>query len=307
MRLRDSAALALAFASQFLLPFASLSAEEVGDNYKISLVSPNMSLFNDFKNTNTGTDSADKAKQAFPLPQQEQQPEKQDWSKNAVASKVIAKGSICDGSDIQSKGGINRLNLDDDNFLVCSKKESIVKFREGIMRIAAHSTVFIMSTKDCTAIYDLHDSSSNAVLVIVAQYRIRLLPGQQLIVSNSSIDFDEINPLAKLGYRKRSTIKVGSTYLHFADFSIPSAFMYIEPLIKLSHSANKEHMKAMENLLKTAAIVTQITMRKGVYASSVDLKAQGYAPKNTLAKYLADEPAKAASKVRSSNISLKDH
>ncbi|MBX9724945.1 MAG: hypothetical protein K2X81_26300 [Candidatus Obscuribacterales bacterium] len=307
MNLRDSAMLALAFASLLFQPMTEVSAEKLDDTYKIALASPNMSLFTVDSTAKTGAEGTKDFKQSLPLPQQDQGSEYQDLIKATVASKVFARGSICDGSDIYSKRGINRLNLEDGNYLVSSKKESFVKFREGILSIAANSMVFVMSTRDCTAIYDLHDSKSNAVFVSVGQHRIRLLPGQQLVVSKTTADFDEINPLAKLGYRKRSTVQAADLYLHFADFSIPSAFRYIEPLIELSHSQNKQHMKSMEQLLKTAAIVTQITMKKGAYSSSIDLKAQGYTPRNTLAKYLADEPAKAASKARSSNISLINH
>jgi len=115
----------------------------------------------------------------------------------------------------------------------------------GTLKVAAHACVLISCNSEAISIYDLHETSNNAiVLTVSSKQQIKLTPGTQITVcKNPQIPLSEINPFQEISHGKISTHLLDSgSYVHVSSFSIASALSLINEI------------RRDKNVFKTAAI-----------------------------------------------------
>jgi hypothetical protein len=126
--------------------------------------------------------------------------------------------------------------------------------------------VFVTTSGGTTAVYNLHDSSKNAVTVSTLTGDIQLAPGHAVIFTNSdSIDLNDSNPVYSIGHRSLQTSTIGGINTITAEFSIASAFSRIPALAAMMQSKDPHQQRMAQNLLKTAAVLMFVNKKGEPY------------------------------------------
>ena len=88
-----------------------------------------------------------------------------------------------------------------------------------------------------------------------------LSPGMQVVISHDSVrGFEEINPASMFGYRNLRVHNVGQGMKAFtSDFSVPQAITSVTTLRQIVTSKHPQARKCANKMLKTAAILSQLT------------------------------------------------
>jgi hypothetical protein len=124
--------------------------------------------------------------------------------------------------------------------------------------------VFVTTSGATTAIYNLFDSSKDAVTIALPTGMITLAPGRAVILSNrQSIELNASNPVWSIGHREVQASTIGGAHITRAEFSIASAVSQVGSLSALLRSKNPEHRKLSQQLLKTLAVL-MVVKKNGV-------------------------------------------
>ncbi|MBS2007962.1 MAG: hypothetical protein JST01_13030 [Cyanobacteria bacterium SZAS TMP-1] len=130
----------------------------------------------------------------------------------------------------------------------------------GTVDIAAGAVVLIVSTDDYLSVFDLHDSHRQAVTVTSAGRRITLVPGRNIVFTDSNRTFGEINPAQFVGYRKVRHSSINeSRKLIESEFEIMSLVRGLKPLQAMLTSDSARTRRTMCSMIKTAAILMNVS------------------------------------------------
>ena len=164
------------------------------------------------------------------------------------------------GSVSEHGVGVKTMQLTRGSVVFAPVQNTVVHTPVGDVKIAAHSLVMVMTFDQGVAVYNLHDSSANAVAVSVAGKEMKLAPGGVAVVTTSSAkSFAEINPAQLIGYSNLSERRVGGTHRVFSgQFSVTQAMAAVLPLRQLVSANNVEARKLSAKMLKTGAILQQL-------------------------------------------------
>jgi len=147
--------------------------------------------------------------------------------------------------------------------LLITDKEKVVETPFGEVHVEPSSIVLIVCNPSTLAVFDLHDGSKKAITIHHHDTKpIELLPGQALVIANGTESaFEEINPAPWVMYRRLSmTNKELPEFNVFrAQFNMGRMITGFPQLKSLSSSDDPAKKKAMANLLKTAAIMDQVS------------------------------------------------
>ncbi len=126
----------------------------------------------------------------------------------------------------------------------------------------------IVSSANCVAIYNLHDQHKNAVSIKHGDKLITVPPGRSIVLANASLNsFERANPAPFVAYRRLSSNDLGAlTKMYLADFDMASMMHGLPGLKDLLASNIPSQRKIANNMLKTAAILMQITPTAEPYA-----------------------------------------
>ncbi len=155
------------------------------------------------------------------------------------------------------------LMLSNDKLILATKKGTVVETAFGNIAVGAKSIVLIMVSPTGTAVFNLHDTHKNAVVINVGNKSIPISPGQHVTVAPAALEsFDIANPAESVSHRNLNHHDCGGGMQAFtSEFAITAAISNVKALremIVLNHSHGR-HMTS--NVLKTAAIVAQINNR----------------------------------------------
>jgi hypothetical protein len=94
-----------------------------------------------------------------------------------------------------------------------------------------------------------------------------LVPGRCAVVTGPSVDsFEHINPAQLVAYRRLTSHAVDQTVRVFlADFEIMSVARGLKPLAAMFKSDRPASRKVTNAMLKTAAILMQLSQNKAEY------------------------------------------
>jgi hypothetical protein len=158
--------------------------------------------------------------------------------------------------------------LDLGPLLLSPEQNTVVETPYGSVSVAAGSVALIISSDKGLAVYDLHDGGKNAVVIRSGKDTVALMPGRSAVLTGGSVQsFDQANPIPIVAYRHVESKAVGDkTTLYQAEFDILS-MVAGQPAIKhLMASSSPKTRKTMGNLLKTAAILMQLSQGSEAYS-----------------------------------------
>lgn len=129
--------------------------------------------------------------------------------------------------------------------------------------------VVVMNTDDALGVLTLFDRVIGDVKVTVDGKNVAVAPGEQIVISSKSKEFDRVNPAAGIPYRalNSTSLSRGAT-LFRCDFSIPSVLSSFDTLRKLRTATDPESRKRWNDVLKVAAIMTKLRTGYGPYRTN---------------------------------------
>ncbi|MBU6453260.1 MAG: hypothetical protein KGS72_15870 [Cyanobacteria bacterium REEB67] len=171
----------------------------------------------------------------------------------------IETGSRSHG-DTARAGTIEVKHLGRGATLYAPSADTRVETGLGTVDIAAHSVVMVLAFDGGAAVYNLHDTRRNAVVMDCGGHRVAVAPGSNVVMTNRNVHyFEEVNPAQQVGYRRMvgKDLKDGMKCFQ-SEFNILSMLQSLEPLKNMVRSEDSENRKLASAMLKTAAILMQI-------------------------------------------------
>lgn len=165
-----------------------------------------------------------------------------------VDSTLIRKGNVA-----------GCIELVTGNILLNQNKDIGISVNEGKIDVGGGSIVLIMQSEQGTIIYDLLQTRSNQVSVVIKTQKVFIEPGQMLVLTNQNIDDFEKLALNchSIRYHNAKSLQLLNNEVHAysAEFSIASALVTIDPLKHLLHSNNKQDKLTLERMIKNIVIL----------------------------------------------------
>jgi hypothetical protein len=145
--------------------------------------------------------------------------------------------------------------------LLAPDHNTVVDTKYGAVVVSAGSVALLISTEQGLAVYDLHDTHKGAVEIRRDDHNTTLIPGTSAVLTSTATkSFEEINPAQFVNYRGLNTGALSSeTKVYLAEFEIMSMMQGLKPLGCMAASENPMKRKTMANMLKTAAILMEVT------------------------------------------------
>jgi hypothetical protein len=147
------------------------------------------------------------------------------------------------------------------NTLVLSNHSTTIKTAFGTINVAAKAMALIMTSPAATSVYNLDDTCKESVAIMIGQERIFLQPGTHAMVTSHLVEsFETANPAPAFSHRNLSSRRLdGNLQLFTSEFSLINAIARIKPLRALIGSRHPQVKRAVNHMLKTSAIVSQIS------------------------------------------------
>ncbi len=167
------------------------------------------------------------------------------------------------GNSKRLTGGVSTIEstrLERGPLLISPSTNTVVQTDFGSVAVAAKSVVLILAFDGGIAVYNLHDSHKNAVVLSCGNHSRALAPGQNAVMTSRDVRFfEEINPAQSVSYRRMRATKFDDGVSSFcSEFNVLSMLHGYEPLKQLVRSAEPEKRKMSQSMLKTAAILAAV-------------------------------------------------
>lgn len=118
-------------------------------------------------------------------------------------------------------------------------------------------------------IYVLSDSSPQSTSVIVNKRRAQLSQGVEAIVSDHQANYKELGGPDDIGHRAMRMHLLGDNrFMLVSEFSLMDALQHNRLLLGIKQSDEAADVALSEKLLKTVAVITSVTGRRGAYTNS---------------------------------------
>jgi hypothetical protein len=120
---------------------------------------------------------------------------------------------------------------------------------------------------ETVTVYCLDQRGSGDVRVTLDNKHVDLLPGQQFVVTEQqNEEFQDVNPCHTISYRNpKAQFSGNGVKSYIADFSIVSAILAVRPLNKMLLSQDSHDQRRINELLKNATILSELTAVDGPY------------------------------------------
>jgi len=164
--------------------------------------------------------------------------------------------------------GTNNIMLLQGTVVFSPSNNIFVGTAEGIVNIGGGANVLMIASGTDVAVYDLNQSSPGQVTVIIGNKKIPLDPGLMVVLTQQNTDdFEQVKgPSRRIGYRRMTELSINKTTRAFTgDFSIPSAMNVAEPLQRMMKSTEKMDQLAIQKILKTSTVLSDLTSGAGPF------------------------------------------
>jgi hypothetical protein len=153
------------------------------------------------------------------------------------------------------------LNLRKGNVVVAPDQDTVIDTAFGQVKVGAGSMALIMALTTGTAVYNLDDQRKESVVITIGKNHLSLQPGRHAMVTSHLVEgFEMINPAESFAYRNVSSAKLESDLQAFtSEFSVPNAIANVKQLRALINSHHPQAKRIAGHMLKTAAIVAQLS------------------------------------------------
>ncbi|MDZ4834071.1 MAG: hypothetical protein SGJ27_09870 [Candidatus Melainabacteria bacterium] len=152
--------------------------------------------------------------------------------------------------------------------LLSPSNDTVVDTAFGAVTVDMGSVVLIIVNDNELAVYNLHDSHKGAVLISRDSRTISIPPQHVAVLAKSSMEsFEEVNPAPFVAYRQVSSQDLSREIkLYQAEFEFTSMISGLPALQKLMADKTGPIKKTMGRMLKTAAIMRQLSSGGEAYS-----------------------------------------
>ncbi|MEI9914203.1 MAG: hypothetical protein WDN66_04500 [Candidatus Saccharibacteria bacterium] len=142
-------------------------------------------------------------------------------------------------------------------------RDMIVSTHSAKISIGAGAVAFVMKCSNGLIVYDLGHRESKPVSVLFNKYKLDMQPGRMLVLSGQDeSDFEKLESNYRsipCYHSQRFDLRGSAVKVIAADFSISSALFFIQPLKQLAISNNPQDKLVLQNLVRTATAMNDIT------------------------------------------------
>ncbi|MBU6455010.1 MAG: hypothetical protein KGS72_24785, partial [Cyanobacteria bacterium REEB67] len=161
-------------------------------------------------------------------------------------------------------GGVSNTaerSLQKGSMFVAPDVDTVIQTGFGSVNVAAGSVALVVAFDGGVAVYNLHDSKRDSVVVSGNGHNVSVVPGRNAILTTRNVHyFEEVNPAEFVGYRRLTSTAFGDGVKAFqSEFDIRTMLMGVEPLKQLVRAEDAHSRKVSGSLLKTAAILMTIS------------------------------------------------
>ncbi len=144
--------------------------------------------------------------------------------------------------------------------LLAPDLDTTVHIGIGTVDVAANAVVLIVVFDGGVAVYNLHDSKHDSVVIRSTNHVLSIAPGRNAVMTNRSVRyFEEVNPANFVGYRRMVSQESGDGMKIFrSEFSVPSMMQGLAPLRQVLQSNDQQNQKLTRSVLKTTAILMSL-------------------------------------------------
>jgi hypothetical protein len=134
------------------------------------------------------------------------------------------------------------------------------------VHVAKGAAAFVINNGRDVAVLALHDSASGDIGVLVDGQEIALRAGEQILITSSDETWGDVNILKNVTVRGGTEHKLNDgNRIFVSEFSIPSAISALPALSNLARSANPHDRAVYGRIVKNAAVMQTLMIRKGTY------------------------------------------
>jgi mucin-19 len=163
--------------------------------------------------------------------------------------------------EVSNTSTVSRRTMERGSLLLSPVQNETVDTPYGSVTVAANSVALIISSDNGLAVYNLHDTHKGAVAIHTATSNITLAPGRSAVITASAKSFEAVNPAPFIGYRRVSGHDASgqAAKIYQADFEILSALRGLPGVKDMMKAEDAKSRAAMSSMLKTAAILNQLS------------------------------------------------
>jgi len=165
------------------------------------------------------------------------------------------------GSGVGTGGGTGGdRHLERGAVLLSPETDTSVHTAFGEVRATSGSLALLVAFDGGVAVYNLHDTRKDAVVVTSGNHRVSVPPGRSTVITGRKVrGFEEVNPAPFVAYRRMVESDYGNGVRAFhSEFNLYSLMRGVDAIKKLIASDNPKTRKIASSMLKTAAILLQM-------------------------------------------------
>ncbi|MBU6455352.1 MAG: hypothetical protein KGS72_26510, partial [Cyanobacteria bacterium REEB67] len=166
-----------------------------------------------------------------------------------------------------SVSNAGHMTLERGPLLLSPEHDTVVETPFGNVSVSANSMALIIASANGLSVYNLHDAHKNAVVMSNGSTTVSLIPGRSAaLVSTSIKSFEEANQVPFVPYRRVTGKDLANGKIYQAEFDLTTMVRGLPALKKLVASSDAKQRTSAGNVLKTAAILMQISAGGEPYA-----------------------------------------
>jgi hypothetical protein len=183
----------------------------------------------------------------------------------ALAFTADSKALLAQAVQASPGYSADRVRLESGNVLFIARKKIILLTDFGEILINRGNIVLVMTGQNSICAYNLHDNVANSPSAVCAGNSIRFGVGREILLKReTSKRFDR-----KIAHRHPEVlVRTNETEIQGAEFSLPSAIFTVLPVRAMRRSDEPDARRAMDQILKNAAILSLVCTRFGPYSGS---------------------------------------
>jgi hypothetical protein len=158
-----------------------------------------------------------------------------------------------------SASGIDNELIQSGSFLLSPDRSLSIKTNFATITIEGRSVDLLFVAKQAVSLYDLDEMHKGGTSLIVNGQTINLQPGEHITVTTAVTDkFATVNNQHFISHRKLQSSSIDKLKVYKSEFNIFTAINSIESLHESAAAPIRRQKRAVNHLLKTAAIQNEL-------------------------------------------------
>lgn len=163
----------------------------------------------------------------------------------------------------------DKLLLDEGEMVIEALHSGVIATPLSQIYLKAGTVILCQVQEGIEYIYVLSDNSSQSTSLIINKRHAKLDQGVEAIVSDHQANYKELGGSDDIGHRAmRMHILGNKLFLLVCEYSLMDALQHNRLLLGIKDSNTAADKALSEKLLKTVAVITSVTGRRGAYTNN---------------------------------------